>query len=66
MLQGALIYEAESGKLLELDRKENKCVHAFLSHTQSSGQDLTTTINMSLKLVMPEIELFQDVSYASE
>ena len=33
--QGALIYEAESGKLLALDRKKNKCVHAFLSHTQS-------------------------------
>ena len=40
-------------------------MHAFLSHTQGSGQDLTTTINLSLKLVVPEIQLFQDVSCAS-
>jgi hypothetical protein len=58
-----LIFDADSGLPLALEEKEGNATHVFLSHTQSSGQDLTTTINMSLKLACRDIVLFQDIDF---
>ena len=58
-----LIFEKDSKVALQLNPKTGDYVHLFLSHTQRTGQDLTTTVNLSLKLVLPNIVLFQDIDF---
>jgi len=58
-----LIFEQRSKEALQLTPKTGNDVHLFLSHTQGTGQDLTTTVNLSLKLAARDIVLFQDIDF---